>query len=372
MKIHTRIVSLIVLFSVAILAFAGCGASKPAETPAQSQEQPAADKKTDAGSETPAKSADKPETVTIGHFSGNDDNLLVKEKGWLEEEFAKDGIKVKWVNFQSGREMNSAMLAKSIDFAGGIGDPPVTIAASSGIPYQIYWISNIIAESEALAVRNGANINSIKELKGKKIATTVTSTSHYSLLSALDLNGLTASDVQIIDLNPQDIVAAWQRGDIDAAYTWDPNLSKLYADGKKLISSKDLADAGAPTSAYNIVRTDFAEKYPQIVDAYIKALIKAQDLYKNTPDSATEVWAKALSIDKAESLKQAQGNNWLTPEEQLSSKFLGTSAQKGDTVKSLKKIGDFLVDQKSLPGKLEASAYEKFVNPAYLEKALKK
>ncbi len=379
MKKRKRLLSLIALTALVFTLLAGCQTKTENQNTSSGGEPSATTEPsaTDAAA-TPVPTKDDaqsnlqyPKTVSIGYFTGNDDNVLVKENGWLEEALSPYGVEVKWVNFQAGREMNNAMLAKSIDFSGGIGDPPVAIAAASNIPYEVFWISSVIGESEALVAKNSSNITSIADLKGKKIATTVSSTSHYSLLSALELNGLSPTDVNIIDLTPPDIVAAWERGDIDAAYTWDPNLSKLYADGTKLISSKDLAAQGAPTSGYDIVRTEFAQKYPQVVKAYIDALIKAHALYTNDPDTAGELWAKANSITKEDALLQAKGTVWLTAEQQLTADYLGTSAQKGKTVDSIKKIGDFLVDQKSLDSKLDASAYDKYVNPSYLENAIK-
>lgn len=379
MKNRKKLLSLIVLTGLLMVMLIGCK-TKAEDTKSASTQDTATETGSPAAGEAVTQETDAeeqsnveyPKTVSIGYFTGNDDNVLVKENGWLEEALAPYGVEVKWVNFQAGREMNNAILAKSIDFSGGIGDPPVAIAAASNIPYEVFWISSVIGDSEALVAKNSSNISSIADLKGKKIATTVSSTSHYSLLSALELNGLTAADVEIIDLTPPDIVAAWERGDLDAAYTWDPNLSKLYADGTKLTSSKELATQGAPTSGYDIVRTEFAQKYPQVVEAFINALIKAHELYANDPDTAGELWAKANSITKEEALLQAKGTEWLTPEQQLSAASLGTSAQKGNTVNSLKKIGDFLVDQKSLESKLDISVYDKYVNPSYLEKATKK
>ena len=60
------------------------------------------------------------------------------------------------------------------------------------------------------------------------------STSHYSLLNALKQAGLKESDVKLLDLEPNDIHAAWKRGDIDAAYVWYPELNNLVKDGKIL------------------------------------------------------------------------------------------------------------------------------------------
>lgn len=210
------------------------------------------------------QAANNPGTVTIGYQAGADDKNLVLAHKWFEKELAQLGIKLKYVQFNAGRDINNAFAAGSIDF-GDLGDPPATIGITRGIAYEIYWLHNLIGESEALAVKNSANIKSLKDLVGKRVATTISSTAHYSLLSALKLEGIDPKGIKIIDLNPADIVAAWQRGDIDAAYTWQPNLSKLLNDGKLLITSRHLATKGAPTSNIGVVRKDFGAKYPHLV-----------------------------------------------------------------------------------------------------------
>ena len=67
---------------------------------------------------------------------------------------------------------------------------------------------------------------------GKRVATPFASTAHYSLLAALEQNGLSRHDVQLVDLQPQASLAAWERGDIDAVYTWLPTLDELRKNGK--------------------------------------------------------------------------------------------------------------------------------------------
>lgn len=325
-----------------------------------------------SGKATKETGKDLPKTVNIGYFEYIDDSYIVKQKGWLEDELKKQGIELNWVSFQAGRDSNNAMLSKTIDMQISIGDPPVSTAVSTGIPYEIFWTGQTVGEAEALVAHKDKGIQNISDLKGKRIATTVTATSHYSLLSALQLNGLKASDVQIVDLNPADILSAWKRGDIDAAYTWEPGLSELLKDGTKLTSSAELAKEGHPTATYGIVRKEFGEKYPQLVELYIEQLIRAQKLYAEKPEEAHKLWADALQITEEEAAKQAKGADWLTPEQQLSEDFLGKKGNIGKTAQSLKKIGDFLVDQQSLPKKLDVSAYEEVINPAYLEKAANK
>ncbi len=60
------------------------------------------------------------------------------------------------------------------------------------------------------------------------------STTHYSLLSALKHWGIKPGQVQIINLQPPAIIAAWQRGDIDGAYVWAPAVNELEKEGKVL------------------------------------------------------------------------------------------------------------------------------------------
>jgi len=69
------------------------------------------------------------------------------------------------------------------------------------------------------------------------VATPFVSTAHYQLMAAMKLEGLSAKDVNVLNLRPPEIAAAWERGDIDAAFIWDPVLSKIKGNGKSIASS---------------------------------------------------------------------------------------------------------------------------------------
>lgn len=86
------------------------------------------------------------------------------------------------------------------------------------------------------------------------------STAHYSLLSALKHWNISESQVKVINLRPPEISAAWERGDIDAAYVWEPALSKAKTTGTVLTDSKQVGEWGAPTYDVWVVRKEFAEK----------------------------------------------------------------------------------------------------------------
>ena len=197
------------LFILLTLQLTGCG-----QTPTASTNENTAPK--------------KPEVVNIAFQDIPNDEIVAKIKGWYETEL---GVKVNFKKFDSGRDINNAFASKSIDFA-LMGSTPASVGISKGLGYEVFWIHDVIGVAESLAVRNNANINSLQDLKGKKVAVPFSSTAHYSLLSALKLEGINASEVIILDMQPPDILAAWQRGDIDAAYVWNPVLGKLLENGK--------------------------------------------------------------------------------------------------------------------------------------------
>ncbi|MFM7477964.1 MAG: glycine betaine ABC transporter substrate-binding protein, partial [Microcystis aeruginosa] len=165
----------------------------------------------------PAATGTLPEKIRIGYQVIPNPELLAKALGLADKAFPD--AKVEYISFDSGRDVNTAIAAKGIDF-GALGTVPASVGIASGLPYQVYFILDVIGAAEALIVKKG--IKSIADLKGKKVATPFGSTAHFSLESLLALENIPEKDVKILDLQPPDIVAAWQRGDIDASYVWQP------------------------------------------------------------------------------------------------------------------------------------------------------
>lgn len=121
-------------------------------------------------------------TVRIAYQAIPNADLIVKNQKLLEK--ALPEADVKWVKFESGGDVNTAVIAGSVDL-GLAGSSPVTkgLSAPLNIPYKVVWIHDLIGDNEALVAKSG--IDSVKDLAGKKVATPFGSTSHYSLLAAL-------------------------------------------------------------------------------------------------------------------------------------------------------------------------------------------
>lgn len=268
---------------------------------------------------TTAAAADAPESITIGYQLIPNGDLVVKNLGWLKD--ALPGVKVEWKAFDSGGAVNEAFAAGSLDI-GLAGSSPVSRGLSQGIDYRVPWIFDVIGNAEALVVKNG--ISSLADLKGKKVAVPFASTTHYSLLAALSDAGVDPTAVDIIDSEPADIVAAWNRGDIDGAYVWNPSLATLVADGGTVLTdSAQQAQQGHRTYDLAVVSSRFAADHPAALAAWVAQQDRAVTLFRDDPQAWAAAAGAELNLDPAAVLEQATGLIFLTAAEQSGDDYLG-------------------------------------------------
>ncbi|WP_245721579.1 taurine ABC transporter substrate-binding protein [Nocardia crassostreae] len=210
----------------------------------------------------------------------------------------------------------------------------------------------------ALVARNGTGIDSIAGLRGKRVATAFASTAHYSLLAALDRNGLRATDVQLVDLQPQASLAAWERGDVDAVYTWLPTLDQLRATGKTLITSRELATAGKPTLDLGVVSKRFAQDHPEVVDTWRRIQARALDIIHNTPDAAAKAVAAEIGITPDVAAQQLKQGVFLTKTQLTSSDWLGSEGSVGNIAANLRSAAEFLAAQQQIDAAPPAQTFQ--------------
>jgi taurine transport system substrate-binding protein len=277
------------------------------------------------------------------------------------------GANVSWHRFEGGADVIAAIASGSIDI-GYVGSSPLTVAASQQLPIETIFVVGNIAEAEALAVKG---VSKPEELAGKKIATPFVSTAHYSLLTALKHWGVEASSLEILNLRPPEIAAAWERGDIDGAYVWDPVLNQIKTSGGVVLAdSADVAEWGGPTFDAWIVRKDFAEANPEVVTAFVKVTGAATDAYLADPaawnadsDAAKKI-AELSGASAADVPALLKGYVFPSLKDQASAAFLG-----GGTQKAVAATAQFLVEQGRISEALPD--YAGAVSTRYVEEALK-
>jgi len=271
------------------------------------------------------------------------------------------GANITWNQFSGGADVVAAIASGAIDI-GYVGSSPLTAAASQELPIETIYVVGNIAEAEALAVKG---VTGPEELAGKKIATPFVSTAHYSLLTALKHWGVDPASLQILNLRPQEIAAAWERGDIDGAYVWDPVLTQIKSTGGTVLAdSTDVAGWGGPTFDAWIVRKEFAEANPDVVKAFVKVTGDAYAAYLADPakwsaDSKESAdIAKLTGANAADVPALLKGYVFPPLADQAGPNYLG-----GATVKAIADTAAFLAEQGKIPAPL--ADYSAYVNPSF-------
>jgi taurine transport system substrate-binding protein len=283
------------------------------------------------------------------------------------------GFKINWRQFGGGGDVIRAMASGDVQL-GEVGSTGVATAISQGMDVELFWILEDIAAAEALVARNGSNVNTIADLKGKKVGTPFVSTSHFQLLYALQKAGLKPADVQILNMRPPEIAAAWSRGDLDATFIWDPVLTTVKKNGKVLTTSGDICKQGACTFDGLIVTRKFAAENPAFMVALVKALAKADADYRSNPKTWTADPNKVAAVakwsgGKPEDVADAMSlYGFPSLAEQASPTWLGGGAN-GGAAKALAQQANFLKEQ----GRLQSVApdYGKFVTTQWVTQAMK-
>ena len=305
--------------------------------------------------------------VTFAHQDMVVPLRVLMESGELEKQ---TGYKVNWRMFGGGGDVIKAMASGDVQM-GEAGSSPVTAAVSQGQDIKLFWILLDIADAESLVARNGSGVNSVKDLKGKKVATPFVSTAHYQLMAAMKMEGLDAKSVNVMNLRPPEIAAAWERGDIDAAFIWPPVLSKIKGNGKVIASSASIGAKGYPTFDGLVVNAKWAAENEAFMVTFVRLLAKYDDEYRKnaakwTADSAqVKAIAKWTKADAKAVPSDMKLYKFPSMQEQVSATWLG-----GGSAKAMANTAVFLKEQ----GRIQEVKpnYASFVTDVYVKKAMAK
>ncbi|SDB82055.1 taurine ABC transporter substrate-binding protein [Acinetobacter boissieri] len=297
-------------------------------------------------SETTTKAITQNETpIVIAYQTGVDPSKVAQVEGLYEK---NSQHAISWKKFDTGSDVVTALASGDVAI-GNIGSSPFAAAASRGVPIEAFLITAKLGSSEALVVQQKSGIKQPSDLIGKTIAVPFVSTTHYSLLSALKHWNISEDQVKIINLRPPEIIAAWNRGDIDAAYVWEPALNKVKETGQVLVDSEQVGQWGAPTYDLWVVRKDFAEKNPEFLKSFVSTTLNQLDKYNQSPDqftldskNITDI--STLTGSKPEDIKLLlSGNRYLNRQQQIDALSNEFSKNVLDTAQFLKQQGK--VDQ---------------------------
>ncbi len=244
---------------------------------------------------TPAQLGGALESVTIAQivYPGSCPVIVAQGKGY----FASEGILATTQLYPSGKAALDAVFRGQAHLAQS-GDIPLMFATMSGRPLSIVATIATAENDVGIVGRKDRGIATPASLKGKRIGVTLGTAGHFVLDAFLTRQKLSASEVKVRDLKPEELADALAKGDIDAASTWQPHLgalqTQLGGNGTIFLST------GIYDTAFNLAATrDYVAGHPETIKKVLRALIRAGRFCKDTPDAAREIVAEAFKIDAA-------------------------------------------------------------------------
>ena len=219
---------------------------------------------------------------------------IVKQRGDLDQALKAQGIQVKWVEFPAGPQLLEGLNVGSVVFGESGEAPPIFAQAAS--PNLVYVANQPAApNAEALIVQKNSPIQSIQDLKGKRVALNKGSNVHYLLLKLLEKNQLTLQDIQVVYLPPADARAAFEKGAVDAWVIWDP----FFAAAEQQIGARILATGQNLVSNHQFYLADrkFAEQHPEVLKTVVQQLNQTTEWVKTHQDDAARLLEKLTSLD---------------------------------------------------------------------------
>jgi NitT/TauT family transport system substrate-binding protein len=317
------------------------------------------------------------ETIEIGIGTQNTTTntvtggVVLKELGIFEKNLPKTGkyknvkYKFEWQNFTSGPPVTNGMMANKIHI-GMMGDYPLVVNGATGQQTKNETQLVAIIAYNAFGGGNGVVVHKdspyyeLADLKGKTVSVPFGSAAHGMMLQAMQERGWPDNFWSLVSQSPEVGTTNLQEKRIDAHGDFVPFAELLPYRGfaRKIF---DGAQTKVPTFHGVVVRKDFAEKYPEIVVAYIKSLMEANDWLRKNPKAATEKIQDWTKIEKEVAYVFLGPGGMHTLDPTLKPRWVDTVRIVYGVLKKLDRVKDFSV---------EAWVNDAYVRTAFKEKGL--
>jgi len=254
-----------------------------------------------------ALAQDKPKEIRIDWATYNPVSMVLKDKGLLEKEFAKDGIAIRWVQTLGSNKALEFLNAGSIDF-GSTAGAAALVAKINGNPIKSIYVYSR-PEWTALVTGKDSPIKTVADLKGKSVAVTRGTDPHIFLVRALQEAKLTEKDVKIVLLQHPDGKTALIRGDVDAWAGLDPMMAAAEVEnGARLFYRKPEANTWGILN----VREEFLKNHPDLVQRVLAVYEEARKLSLADYDLVKKTFIAATKLPDAVVDKQLKERTELT------------------------------------------------------------
>lgn len=241
----------------------------------------------------PQTNAARPVEVNIG-IQGVGILTVARQQGWFEEAYKKLGATVKWTEFPSGPPHFEAIAANRLDF-GLVGNGPVIAGQAGNVDFREIAVLSDGKLGDSILVPGDSGIRSIADLKGKKVAVAKGSSAYTFVYRAAVQAGLKPSDINLIQLQPDEAQAAYDTKAVDAWAIWEPYVSIAASKGSRILANGQQLNLASPSFA--VVRTAFAKEHPEHVALFLKIYKEAVDWVLAHKDETVKIYADAKKTD---------------------------------------------------------------------------
>jgi sulfonate transport system substrate-binding protein len=216
-------------------------------------------------------------------------------KGMLEEEFKADGIQITWSFLRGAGPATNELYANGLADFSLLGDLPSIIGHSGGLKTRVL-AATAIRGNTYIFVPTGSPIQSVKDLRGKRVAIFKGTNIQLTANKILEKFGLKESDIRAINMDTATAKAAMATGDIDAAFGWTEYLSLRDQGLARMLYSTDVSDPLSYRHCSFIGSEEFITKYPEITLRVVKTLVKAAKWLSDqdaNPAPAFQLWTRS-------------------------------------------------------------------------------
>lgn len=277
--------------------------------------------------------------------------------------FSRLGLDVRWQSFSTSSARMAAMMAGNLDVAGTGAVSALALMANGARQFELIATPENFGRVEGLLVRD--DVNSLADLKGRKIGVTFASSSHVLLLDVLRQAGLEdARDVTIINLPASDLLAAYRSRQIDAAAAWTPQFNKIRAQTHTKVLVDDTqfslykAYKMTPGPDVFVARTAFAKTNGDAVKRFLQGCFEANEMIMSQPEEAAKYLVELTQLSIPEQVATLKDAEWFTLAQQKA-----LMQQPGNFVTGLQKLAEMLVNLKQID---KAPQVKQWVRTSYL------
>jgi NitT/TauT family transport system substrate-binding protein len=296
----------------------------------------------------PTPTPKPPLRIEFTQWWGDYTLLIAEEKGYFE----KNGVQVEPIYYDTFSDTYPDLAAGQIDGALiAVGD---TININRSTPMKVVAVEDNGGED---AVMVGPEINSIQDLRDKKIGMAIGSQFELTVVKMLQSANMSMSDVTIVAMDPEDALEALEKGRVQAAYTWEPYLSDAISKGYRSIYPLKQEQLLFPDVI--VFRKSVIEERPEDVRAFLKAWFQALEYRMQRQGETRDIAAKYIGVS-AEEIQPDEHLRMFTLED---NKTL-FNIQEANSIYSITKVtSDYLISIGAMAEEIDPL---ELLDPAYL------